>query len=168
MHAIACNIANKLCHRLTSFQVQMAHGGPRGVRLQLYQWHQEWSLAYKVSDSGTTLSYGIASFCHHSLHFLFTSYLVHRSIEEAFDAGFLCLILGKDGEHRVHFVGCKAMQCQVDWYESLAMAEAPWSREDGQGKQAQDIMKDVTQRVLCYAKGHHWEQHLATVLLSSN
>ena len=46
----------------------MAHGGTRGVRLQLYQWHQEWSLACKVSDTDTTLSYGMTPFCHHSLH----------------------------------------------------------------------------------------------------
>lgn len=46
----------------------MAHVGPRGVRLQLYQWHQKWSLACKVSDTDTTLSYGMTSFCHYSLH----------------------------------------------------------------------------------------------------
>ena len=69
--------------------------------------------------------------------------MVHRPIEEAFDAGFLCFILGEDGEHRVHFLD--ARPCNVILTDMKAY---PWFKP-GQEKMAKeskqpDIMKNVT------------------------
>ena len=69
----------------------------------------------------------------------------HRPIEEAFDAGYLCFILGEDGEHRVHLLDARL--CNVRLTDMKAY---PWLKPPGQEKMAkeskqQDIMKDVTQ-----------------------
>ncbi len=70
---------------------------------------------------------------------------MHRPIEEAFDAGFLCFILGEDGEHRVHLLDARL--CNVKLTDMKAY---PWLKPPNQEKMAkeskqQDIMKDVTQ-----------------------
>ena len=80
---------------------------------------------------------------------------MHRPIEEAFHAEFLCFILGEDGEHRVHLLDARL--CKVKLTDTKAY---PWLKPPGQERMAkeskqQDVMKDVTESVLCYAKGHH-------------
>lgn len=92
-------------------------------------------------------------------HFLFTSYLVHRPIEEAFDAGFLCFILGEDGEHRVHLLDARLCNVKLTDMRAYLWLKPPGQEKLAKESKQQDIMKDVTQWVLCYAKGHHWEQH---------
>ena len=92
----------------------------------------------------------MTSFRHHSQHcdttFCFlSSYLVHRPIEEAFDAGFLCFILGEDGEHHVHLLDARLYD--VNLTDTKAY---PWSKPAGQEKMAkeskqQDVMKDVAE-----------------------
>ncbi|DBB01760.1 TPA: hypothetical protein ACH3X1_000378 [Trebouxia sp. C0004] len=71
--------------------------------------------------------------------------LLAKPIEEAFDAGFLCFILGEDGEHRVHLLDARL--CNVKLTDMKAY---PWLKPPGQEKMAkeskqQDLMKDVTQ-----------------------
>ena len=78
-------------------------------------------------------------------HCLFTSYVMRRPIEEAFDAGFLCFILGKDGEHRVHLLDARLYDVKL-----TDMKAYPWLKPLGQEKMAkeskqQDVVKDVTQ-----------------------
>lgn len=70
---------------------------------------------------------------------------MHRPIEEAFDAGFLCSILGEDGELCVHLLDARL--CNVKRTDTKAY---PWLKPSGQEKMAkeskqQDIMKDVTE-----------------------
>ena len=60
---------------------------------------------------------------------MFTYYLVHRPIEEAFDAGFLCFILGEDGERRVHLLDARL--CDVKLTDTKAY---PWLKPPGQEK----------------------------------
>ena len=74
VHDTACVIANGLCHRLTSLQIQMAFGSPRGVGLQQYKRYQEWSLAFKVSDFIATMLNYVLLLSYHTLHFLFLMY----------------------------------------------------------------------------------------------
>ena len=70
---------------------------------------------------------------------------MHSPIEEAFDAGFLRSILGKDGEHHVNLLDARL--CNVKRTDTKAY---PWLKPPGQDKMAkeskqQDIMKDVTE-----------------------
>ncbi|DBB00060.1 TPA: hypothetical protein ACH3X1_013917 [Trebouxia sp. C0004] len=71
--------------------------------------------------------------------------LLAKPVEEAFDAGFLCFILGEDGEHRVHLLDARLYNVKL-----TDMKAYPWLKPPGQEKMAkeskqQDIMKDVTQ-----------------------
>ena len=70
---------------------------------------------------------------------------MHRPIQEAFDAEYLCCILGEDGEHSVHLLDARL--CNVKLTDTQAY---PWLKPPGQEKMAkeskqQDILKDVTQ-----------------------
>ncbi|KAL0050048.1 hypothetical protein WJX82_003469 [Trebouxia sp. C0006] len=71
--------------------------------------------------------------------------LLAKPIEEAFHAGFLCFILGEDGEHRVHLLDARL------WKVKLTNTKAyPWLKPPGQERMAkeskqQDVMKDVTE-----------------------
>ncbi len=70
VHGIGCVIANRLCDRVTSLQIQMAYDGPRGLRLQQYQRYQEWSLACKVSDFVAMMLYRVLILCRHTIQLL--------------------------------------------------------------------------------------------------
>ena len=82
-------------------------------------------------------------------HFLFASYLVHRPIKEAFDAGFLCFILGKDGEHRVHLLDARLYNVKLTDTKAYPWLKPPGQERMAKGSKQQDIMKDVMEWVLC-------------------
>ena len=70
---------------------------------------------------------------------------MHRPIAEAFDAGFLCFVLGEDGEHCAHLLDARL--CNVKVTDTKAYL---WSKPPGQEKMAkeskqQDILKDLTE-----------------------
>ena len=69
---------------------------------------------------------------------------MHRPIEEAFDAGFLCFIRGDDGEHRVHLLDDRLHNVRI-----TDMKAYPWTKPPGQEKvvkenKQQDVMQDIT------------------------
>jgi hypothetical protein len=69
---------------------------------------------------------------------------MYRPIEEAFDAGFLCFILGQDGEHRLHLLDTRLRSIKL-----TDMKNYPWLKPVGQEKlsnnKQQDVMKHATQ-----------------------
>jgi len=73
---------------------------------------------------------------------------MYRPIEEAFDAGFLCFILGQDGEHRLHLLDTRLGNVKL-----TDMKAYPWLKPLGQEKTSKDskqqaVVKDATQWVL--------------------
>ncbi len=80
-----------------------------------------------------------------SRHIFHTQFLMYRPIKEAFDAGFLCFILGPDGEHHLHLLDTRLSNVKLTDMEAY-----PWLKPSGQEKLAkdgtqQDFMRDVTQ-----------------------
>ncbi|DBA90046.1 TPA: hypothetical protein ACH3X2_004312 [Trebouxia sp. C0005] len=71
--------------------------------------------------------------------------LLAKPIEEAFDAGFLCFILGEDGEHCVHLLDARLCDVKLTDRKNY-----PWLKPPGQEKMAkeskqEEIMKNVVQ-----------------------
>ncbi len=56
-----------------------------------------------------------------SRHILHCQFLMYRPVAEAFDAGFLCFILGPDGEHCLHLLDKRLSNVKLTDMESYPL-----------------------------------------------
>ena len=69
--------------------------------------------------------------------------LMFRPIQEAFDAGYLCFVPDRDGEHRLHLLGSTLNNVKLSDVKRF-----PWVKLLGQDNVAKEAKKQDMQRAV--------------------